>query len=216
MKTCSKCKKPTAVFPITKLGKPSSMCQPCYDWMKSWNAQKDARAKELHSNPPDGQGFCLRCKRLKPSEEFEHNPSRRRVISSGRKESSPLCKACRALNNENTKRIYRAHGSPKREAYLEGRRNYMRGWRDKIIAAYGGVCVCCGETEAKFLELDHIEGNGGKHRREIGFTSEALYRWAEKNNFPATLQVLCANCHTAKTNWGACPHQDFDWMRMVG
>lgn len=42
---------------------------------------------------------------------------------------------------------------------------YLR-WKVKIrsemIAAYGGCCACCGETEPAFLSLDHIGGGGGR------------------------------------------------------
>src|SRR5688572_6031846 len=37
---------------------------------------------------------------------------------------------------------------------------------------YGGaVCKCCGETRTEFLSIDHVQGGGGKHRKEIKTTS---------------------------------------------
>jgi hypothetical protein len=65
-----------------------------------------------------------------------------------------------------------------------------------LINAYGGKCACCGETESEFLILDHIDGGGNKHRKEIGRTS--MGRWARKHNYPDTLQLLCANCNLSK------------------
>lgn len=75
-----------------------------------------------------------------------------------------------------------------------------------VVNNYGGKCACCGITELSFLCIDHKNNDGNKHRREIG-NGDAIYRWAIKNNFPDTLQILCANCHQAKHILGECPHQ---------
>lgn len=57
--------------------------------------------------------------------------------------------------------------------------------RAEVIAAYGGKCACCGEDEALFLELDHVQNNGAAHRREIGRGSHATYGWVKSKGFPA-------------------------------
>jgi hypothetical protein len=81
-----------------------------------------------------------------------------------------------------------------------------------VFEKYGGcVCVCCGESEISFLTIDHINGNGNRHRREIfnGKTSYRIYPWLIKNNFPPGFQVLCFNCNCGKqVNGGTCPHKD--------
>lgn len=210
MTTCNRCKKPTSFFPENKFGKPSTMCQKCYDNTVERNTRKKNASLAKSAALPDGMGFCMRCKNFKPTSDFAINPKQRRKIERG-DELSKTCAACREyLARTSTVRRHSAHKDAAVKAkYLAERRDHMRAWRDKVIAAYGGRCVCCGETEPKFLELDHIDGKGGKHRREIGFNSEALYRWCEKNGFPPILQVLCANCHNAKSFWGICPHQEF-------
>src|SRR3990167_10418551 len=85
--------------------------------------------------------------------------------------------------------------------------------REATFAAYGGsVCACCGETELKFLTLDHINNDGAAFRRRIagkraaaGYTT---YRWLAKNGFPVGYQVLCMNCNYGKRmNNGVCPHK---------
>lgn len=80
-----------------------------------------------------------------------------------------------------------------------------REMRREVIDHYGGACVCCGEREFGFLALDHINGGGAKHRREIG--NKRMYQWAKKNNYPDILQVLCHNCNQAKHIYGKCPHE---------
>jgi hypothetical protein len=76
--------------------------------------------------------------------------------------------------------------------------------REKVISHYGKKCKCCGETEMKFLTIDHINNDGAEHKRSIGGVD--LYNWIIKNNFPDTFQVLCWNCNCAKGKYGVCPH----------
>ena len=86
------------------------------------------------------------------------------------------------------------------------RRDSNRRLRQKALDAYGRTCACCGETEEKFLSIDHIKGGGGKHRRQIG--SSHIYSWLKKNNYPKGFQTLCHNCNMAKGFYGKCPHQE--------
>src|ERR1022692_1195050 len=53
--------------------------------------------------------------------------------------------------------------------------------RDEILKAYNNICECCGEIEPDFLTIDHIDGNGNEHKKEIG---SSLYRWLKANGFP--------------------------------
>src|SRR5439155_12426082 len=39
--------------------------------------------------------------------------------------------------------------------------------RHAAILAYGGRCACCSEVEYDFLQLDHVNNDGGQHREEI-------------------------------------------------
>lgn len=85
------------------------------------------------------------------------------------------------------------------------------------IAAYGGRCACCGETEAAFLCFDHVNDDGAVHREEIGRgrttdgrrkvgSGSVIIEWLHGNGFPPVVQLLCANCNQAKASLGACPH----------
>lgn len=89
----------------------------------------------------------------------------------------------------------------------ERERARYRRLREETIAAYGGVCACCGEDEPLFLELDHVNNDGAKQRKKIGRGAKALCVWAKRNGWPDTLQLLCANCNQGKKrNGGTCPH----------
>lgn len=70
-----------------------------------------------------------------------------------------------------------------------------------LIQSLGGCCVKCGYTEdIRALQLDHINGDGYKDRREKGKCGK-VYRYYVKNIDEAkeVLQVLCANCHAIKS-----------------
>jgi hypothetical protein len=79
--------------------------------------------------------------------------------------------------------------------------------REEVIAHYGGTCACCGESEPLFLEIDHIHGGGGTHRRADPAVKANIYRWLRRNRYPDGFQVLCSNCNNGKArNGGVCPH----------
>lgn len=216
MDTCSKCKKPTAVFPVTKRGFASTMCQPCYDWQKEWNSRKFVQTKKRSEVVPEGMKFCMICRSPKPLAEFQVSARHHLKIASGETQAK-ACLPCRKIRaTERTAKRHKAHEDPAvRIPYLIHKRDYQRRFRVLLVEAYGGHCVCCGETESKFLEVDHINGDGNKHRREIGTGAGPLYRWAKKRGFPPTLQILCGSCHTAKSFWGICPHQEFNVLHLV-
>ncbi len=82
--------------------------------------------------------------------------------------------------------------------------------RKNVIEAYGGRCVCCRTTVTKYLQLDHVNNDGAAHRKELTGDRKggSIYVWAQRNDHPPTLQLLCANCHQAKTTCGGCDPQD--------
>lgn len=87
-------------------------------------------------------------------------------------------------------------------------KNSIKQWhilRRKVLAHYGNQCMCCGEKTYEFLEIDHINGGGEKHRKEIG---SHIVEWAIKNNFPANLRILCANCNRSLGKFGVCSHKE--------
>jgi hypothetical protein len=66
-------------------------------------------------------------------------------------------------------------------------------------------CACCNERTIEFLSLDHIEGGGTAHRREVG--PSQMWAWLINHDFPDGFQILCHNCNLAKGFYGVCPHQ---------
>lgn len=95
----------------------------------------------------------------------------------------------------------------------KGKVQRERKWVRKMtcLRHYGGTppsCACCGEDHPTFLAIDHIEGSGNKHRKEIGSKGGYTFAiWLIKNNFPEGFQVLCHNCNMAIAILGYCPHK---------
>lgn len=83
-------------------------------------------------------------------------------------------------------------------------RNYNARLKLEVMQHYGGQCACCGETELEFLTIDHLEGNGTRHRKVIKMPMNA---WLKQQGFPEGYRVLCFNCNWAIGHLGYCPHK---------
>ena len=95
---------------------------------------------------------------------------------------------------------------------LNIRRNRYQMLKEEVLNAYGGlVCACCGETESKFLCLDHINNDRSTQCKELNWknpSSGRLYGYLKNKGFPKGYQVLCWNCNRGKwSNVGICPHK---------
>lgn len=93
---------------------------------------------------------------------------------------------------------------------LEERFNkeYIRDIRREFILAYGSKCVCCDESDMRFLSVDHVNGQGHlirKAKRGLREIQKLKDRgWPLQRH----LQVLCYNCNFAKAQFGnVCPHE---------
>jgi hypothetical protein len=85
--------------------------------------------------------------------------------------------------------------------------------REKCLRAYGGDpprCACCGLREKALLTLDHVNGGGSKHRKQIRVRGTSFYKRLVNQGYPQDppLRVMCWNCNRAAwTNGGTCPHK---------
>ena len=69
--------------------------------------------------------------------------------------------------------------------------------KQRIFDHYGHECAYCRSTEN--LEIDHVNGDGAEHRRQVGHGNN-FYRSIVKDGFPNTYQTLCSKCNRAKSN----------------
>jgi hypothetical protein len=93
-----------------------------------------------------------------------------------------------------------------RELQRESQKRMRDRNRDELIAAYGGKCACpkCPETNPAFLTLEHLNGDGKHHRKEMGSHTYADLR---RRGFPQEgYTLLCWNCNAGSRFTNVCPH----------
>lgn len=132
------------------------------------------------------------------------------------------CKFCRKLREklryeQNPQKIY-----ARTREYIKNNPEKQRRWQNehtkrqriKVLEHYGKNCACCSENNIEFLTIDHINGGGNQHRKEIIERGEArcggsgFYNWLIKNNFPEGFRTLCQNCNASLGHYGYCPHKN--------
>lgn len=144
---------------------------------------RDGARDEMRRRIAEGENFdmdgavirCRRCETERPVDDYHRSSSHR----NGRQS---ICRYCNSERN--------------RDAYRRG--------RQEIFDFLGGACVCCGETESAFLQVDHVNGGGGKERKIKNSLAALRVR---VRTAPADFQLLCANCHAAKLTLDMCPHK---------
>jgi len=155
---------------------------------------------------------CSRCGEVKLLDEFYR-------YSKSIDQHGAWCKNC---FNKHRQHFREAHRDRERlidhQRYLRSRDEILIRERDRnqqrkalLVAHYSSNanrCPCCGESNVRFLTIDHINGNGSKHRKSSKCgTGSVFYRWLIKEGMPEGYQVLCYNCNNARARHGICPHQ---------
>lgn len=104
--------------------------------------------------------------------------------------------AWRAEHREESRVISNKCYEKNKDKYLPKARARRREVRLGCLRAYSPEvrCALCDEQHDQFLCLDHIEGGGVQHRKEVGY-GDNFYKWIVKNNYPLGFRVLCHNCN---------------------
>lgn len=66
--------------------------------------------------------------------------------------------------------------------------------RQNIFDILGRKCVCCGETDEMYLEIDHVHNDGYKDKK--GKNGWGKLKRVKEN--PERFQILCCNCNRSK------------------
>ena len=109
-----------------------------------------------------------------------------------------LCMNCQRIKVEENKEYGHVLSTTYDAIY---NRKLKQKIKHEIMTYYSNgqpVCQKCGETDIRCLSIDHLNGGGTKHRKTLGRSSDSLYRWLRKNNYPKEYQVLCMNCQFIK------------------
>lgn len=156
--------------------------------------------------------ICTNCKQPRTFEEMAKDSRRKRGHGS-------WCKQCirdhhRAQDPAHVKKRTKAwrDRNPERQKQIQSasaRRQHEAAKRE-VVAAYGGVCTCCGEADIHFLTVEHLtEESSKRHRYENGkrIGGTKLLRMIAREGFPDDITVLCFNCNCGRGQYGICPHK---------
>lgn len=155
--------------------------------------------KKIHENK---KHFCNQC-----GEEVKDRLSKRWICRKCKRELENKYYHAVGFKNQQQrmKKYYIRNGEKIRARSKVSSRERNRMYRMIALDHYGGKCECCGENQIEFLAIDHINGGGNKHRKEIKMS---IYEWLVKQNFPKEgFRILCHNCNQARAYYGYCPHQ---------
>lgn len=141
---------------------------------------------------------CSGCKEFKPFVEFPKN----KAVKCG---LGNLCKVC------NHKRVNEWIAKQDQESFKRRRCEisvkHVEALKFDVMSHYG-PCYCCGEDQLAFLTIDHINGGGNKHKKEIDRYGFRFYKWIKDNNYPNDLRSACMNCNMATRFGKVCPHKE--------
>lgn len=147
--------------------------------------------------------ICKTCNRLNVQEYRAKYPERVKISKKRYAEENKESVAKRnkdwRQNNKEWLKIYKATSPLFKAKKQKNMRNRLLVIREEVINHYGGCCAVCGETDKRFLSIDHIENNGVDHRKDLKNSSyNKYYRWFLRNNFPNGFQILCHNHNNLK------------------
>jgi hypothetical protein len=150
--------------------------------------------------------ICTRCKIEKSLSCFCVNKTKKDKLDN-------WCKSCKKEYESLPERIVYRKQYQKAPKYRNNSKERRKKLKQQVITAYGGQCACkhkggiCGERTFEYLSVEHKNGDGVRHRKEIGRSN--IYGWLVKNNFPKdNFELHCFNCNCSKGFYGYCPHQD--------
>jgi hypothetical protein len=150
--------------------------------------------------------YCYRCRLC------EHERSAAKYAADPDK-SKAAVKKWRKENPERSKQLqrdYLARNPEKRNEFRKQARIRRQETRLTVLKHYGGdppECACCKEKHLEFLCVDHVNGGGNKHRRQLKRATERFFAWLIEQDFPTGYRVLCHNCNQSFSAYGFCPHQ---------
>jgi len=160
--------------------------------------------------------ICKKCnykctKKWKQNNRDKYNQSQREWQQNNKDKCNQSQRKWQQNNRDKCNQSNKKWQQDNRDKYNQSQRESNQQLRDDVIDAYGGKCACCGEERKEYLSIDHKNGNGKKHRKEIGVTGLQFYRWLRQNNYPDGFQVLCFNCNCGKGTYSVSPHNKEDF-----
>ncbi len=147
--------------------------------------------------------YCPQCKETKLVTEFYND-----MRAKGRYRSP--CKACTlksckqysTLHHEGKLKSALKYRSLHHRECLKSLHKSMAKLKLEVFSHYSEgkpVCNSCGFDDLRALSIDHINGDGAKHRKSMGLKAGfQTYYWLKRQGYPIGFQVLCMNCQFIK------------------
>lgn len=162
---------------------------------------------------------CVACGRKRPvggTRRCAACRTKRAEISARQKANRPKgnCRSClrrKARKDRATCiRCAKRHRAKAKRQYLE--------LRLAVFKLYGGRCVCCGNANPKYLQLDHKNNNGARERKRLPphLRGGHFYKYVLNKPRRRGLQLLCGNCHQAKRHGGCTEDDHVFWRSLSG
>lgn len=206
-KVCTKCKilKLATEFPKLKYHSDglSSWCKVCtVAYQNGWRRKNVEKTREYKARYFEKHPEATVAHKLKTAEWRRKNKARH--LETKREWSR------RTSDRITDKRRYRyatdeAHRNRLRDQRNKSERRSWERLRARVILAYGGRCSCCGERRVEFLTLEHVNRDGGEHRKMRG--PRGCWKDAERLGFPKNYTILCMNCNWVERHGARCPHK---------
>jgi len=115
------------------------------------------------------------------------------------KQQRNLCKSCHNKLN----RIWYKQSVHARESATKRAKLTREKLRDEIFTLLGNKCGYCGFTDARALQIDHVNNNGHEEKKKFGggYGTAYLNHVLKKVRLGSSdYQILCANCNQIKVH----------------
>lgn len=149
---------------------------------------------------------CRVCSLVLPTSEFHRKKD-------GYASACKQCRKAELQDLEKKKAANAAWRASNKVAIAAKKKTDYESLRDSLreewLTAYGRKCECCGESNWKFLTIEHANGDGKSHREQVG-TGVFMLKSMRREGWPRDrYQLLCFNCNSGKArNGGICPHKE--------
>jgi hypothetical protein len=106
-----------------------------------------------------------------------------------------------ARNREKKIAYQKKYVSQHKEKILSKIRADRAEWKSRAVSALGGVCVRCGFSDGRALQIDHVGGNGALLRKSGEPSGSSKYYKIvvlSAEHGENVYQLLCCNCNWIK------------------
>lgn len=168
---------------------------------KARNRESDCKYRETHR-----EQLRESSRRFRKENKEKINKWSRKWYAAHREEERERHRKGYITRREQHREYNRKYNQTHRKEMIERNRKWYISSKERVYAHYGNVCIGCGETDPVVLTVDHINGGGSKHRKNLGAAS--IYSWLWKNNFPEGYRILCMNCQFRRKAGMSLPNEN--------